>query len=86
MDVVPVGDEETGGSAENNAEVGVGVEEPAASKSGIGNRDLAGSIAGLEVLGARFERQNLDSKRKPEESGAEAALTGECGARHRDRG
>ena len=86
LSIVPVGDDKTGGSTENNAEIGIGVEEPPAGKSGIGNAGLVGAIAGLEVLGARFERQKLDSKRKPEESGSEARLAGKCGVRHRDRG
>ena len=86
MSIVPIGDDKTRSSAENNAEIGIGVEEPFAGKSGIGDAGLAGAIAGLEVLGARFERQNLDTKGKPEESGPEARLTGECGVRHRDRG
>ena len=84
--IVPIDDEQTGGSAENNAEVGIGVEKPFAGKRWVGNAGFAGAISGLEVLGARFERQNLDSKRKPEESRCEASLARGCGARHRDRG
>jgi hypothetical protein len=75
--IVPIGNDKTRSSTENNAEIGVGVEDPLASKSGIGDAGLARAIAGLEVLGARFERQNLDSKGKPKESGPEASLTSE---------
>ena len=88
LGIIPIGDEQTGGSAEENSEVGIGVEEPLASKSGIGNVGLARTIAGLEVLGARFEGKNRDSKRKPVECGPEARLAKRRngGARHRDRG
>ncbi len=76
LGIIPIGNDKTKSSAENNADVCVGIEEPATSKSGIGNAGLARAVARLEVLGARFERQNLDAKRKPEESGSEAGLAG----------
>ena len=72
--IVPIGDDEIGVAAENDAEIGIGVEKPFAGKNGIGNAGFAGTKARLEVLGARFEGQNLDTKRKPEESGSEASL------------
>ena len=82
LGIIPVGDEEIGGSAENNAEVGIGVEEPLVGKSRVGDAGLARAIAGLEVLGARFEGENLDSKGKPEESRPEASLARGGGTRH----
>jgi hypothetical protein len=72
--IVPIGDEQAGGFAEKDAEIGIGIEKPFAGQSGIGDAGLARAVAGLEVLGARFEGQNLDSKGKPEESGSEASL------------
>jgi hypothetical protein len=87
LGIIPIGNDKMGGSAENNAEIGVGVEEPPVSKSGIGDAGPAGAISGLEVLGARFERQNLDAKGKPVEGSPEASLANRGdGARHRDRG
>ena len=74
LGIIPIGDDKTGGSSENNTEIGIGVEKPLECKSGIRNAGFAGTVAGLEVLGARFEGQNLDTKRKPEESGSEASL------------
>lgn len=86
LSIIPIDDDKSWGSAENNTEIGIGVEKPFAGKSRIGNAGLAGAKAELEVLGARFERQNLDAKGKPEESSSEAGLAGKCGVRHRDRG
>lgn len=86
LGIVPVGDEKTRSSAEKDADVCVGVEKPFASKSGIGDAGLTRAEARLEVLGARFERENLDAKGKPEESGSKARLAGKCGVRHRDHG
>ena len=75
--IVPIGDEQTRDSTEEHTEIGIGVKKPFAGKSGIGNAGLARAVAGLEVLGARFEGQNLDSKGKPEEGGCEASLASE---------
>ena len=56
LGIVPIDDEQACSSAEENSEVSVCVEEPLASKSGIGNVGLVRAIAGLDVLGARLER------------------------------
>lgn len=73
--VVPVGDEEIRRAAKEDAEIGVGIEKPLACERGVRDTCLVGPKAGLEMLGAVFERENVDAKREPP-TGAEVARTG----------
>jgi hypothetical protein len=65
LSIVPVGDSEAHDPAQDNAEVSIGIEEPSASKGGVGNAGQSWAIAGLEMLGAGFERHDWDSKGQP---------------------
>jgi hypothetical protein len=78
--VVPIGDEEAGGAADEaskeeaskeDAEVSVGIEEPLAGEGSVGDVGLARAKAGLKMLGARFERQEMDALLKPPASAGE---------------
>jgi hypothetical protein len=69
--IVPVGDDETRLAAQNDAEVGVGVEEPLAGDCWVRDAGLARAKAGLEMLGAGFERQEMDALAEPPASADE---------------
>jgi hypothetical protein len=74
VSIVPIGDDQASASTEKNAEIGIGVDEPLASKSGVGDEGLAGAIAGLEMLGAGFERQDRNTQGEPPAGASETSL------------
>ncbi len=72
--IIPIADDETGMTTQDDAEIGIGVEKPAARAIAIGDGGLTRAKAGLEVLGAGFERQDSGAQDQPptsaDESGA----------------
>jgi hypothetical protein len=60
--IVPIGDEETCQVAEEDTEVGVGIEEPLASDCRVRDAGPMRAKAGLEVLGARLEGNEMDAE------------------------
>gem|GEM_PF-3923726 len=69
--IVPIGDDQTGRIAKKDAKIGVGVEEPLAGVSNVGDVGFVRAKAGLEVLGAGLERQERDAEAKPPAGAAE---------------
>ena len=73
--VVPVCNDQTGWSAEEDAEIGVSVEEPLAGAGDVRYVGLVRAKAGLEVLGTWLHRQERDAEAEPPTGTAEAGQT-----------
>ncbi len=73
--VVPVCNDQTGWIAEEDAEIGVGVEKPVAGAGDARDARLVRAKAGLQVLGAGLERQEQDAEAEPPTGAAEAGQT-----------
>jgi len=70
--VVPVRNDQAGRVAEENAEIGVGVEEPLAGAGGVRDMGLVRTKARLEMLGVGLEGQEQDAEAEPPTGAAEA--------------
>jgi hypothetical protein len=81
--VVPIGDDQASpraparasGAAEEDGEVGVGVEKPRAGAGDVGDVGLVRAVAGLEVFGLGLEGQEQDAEGEPPAGAAEAGQT-----------
>lgn len=73
--IVPVGDEKGRGATEDNSEVGVGVEKPLAGKGRVCDTGSVRTVTRLDVLGARFEGDEMDAEVQPPAGAVEAGQT-----------
>jgi hypothetical protein len=73
--IVPVGDEKGRGAAEDDTEIGVGVEKPLAGKGWVSDTGSVGAVTRLDVLGARFEGDERDVEVQPPAGAEEAGQT-----------
>jgi hypothetical protein len=73
--IVPVGDEKGRGATEDDTEIGIGVEKPLAGKGWVCDTGSVGAVTRLDVLGARFERHEMDAEVQPPAGAVEAGQT-----------
>ena len=72
--IVPIGDDQAGRAAQHDTEIGIRVEEPAAGDVPVGDASSMRAETGLEVFGARLERQYRDAQGQPPAGARETRL------------